>query len=93
MVAPSSFDTLPPDLAPCASAQVAGLHRAVPSTTLDKAIQLSAPHYISVRPLLSRGQVANPPKNMQVLRGQLRSRFSILNNENILNPGHFNVFF
>jgi len=30
---------------------------------------------------------------MQVLRGQLRSRFSILNNENILNPGHFNVFF
>ena len=41
MVAPSSFDTLPPDLAPCVYAQVAGLHRAVPSTALDKAIQLS----------------------------------------------------
>ena len=39
--APSSFDTLPPDLAPCVNTQVAGLHRAVPSTTLDKAIQLS----------------------------------------------------
>ena len=30
----SSFVS-PPDLAPCANAQVAGFHRAVPSTTLD----------------------------------------------------------
>ena len=36
--APSSFDPLPPDLAPCGLPQVAGLHRAVPSATLDKVI-------------------------------------------------------
>jgi hypothetical protein len=36
-----SIDFTPPDLAPFASAQVAGLHRAVPSTTLDKAIEFS----------------------------------------------------
>ena len=40
--APSSFDPLPPDLAPCRvflPPQVAGLHRAVPSAALDKVIQ------------------------------------------------------
>ena len=40
------FRSLPPDLAPCGLPQVAGLHRAVPSATLDKGIQLSA-YYIS----------------------------------------------
>ena len=29
---------LPPDLAPLRKSQVAGFHRAVPSTTLDKAV-------------------------------------------------------
>ena len=50
---PSSFDRLPPDLAPCAL-QVAGLHWAVPSTTLDKAIQLSKA-IIEQPPLLVKG--------------------------------------
>ena len=34
------FRTLPPDLAPCGLPQVAGLHRAVPSATLDKVMEL-----------------------------------------------------
>ena len=46
--APSSFDTLPPDLAPCVDAQVAGLHRAVPSTALDKAIYLRQSKHFTV---------------------------------------------
>ena len=60
--------SLPPDLAPCMT-QVAGFHRAVPSTALDKAF-MQLPEYFTRKP-----EKVNPQFDILSAKGlQIRYR-------------------
>ena len=57
----SSSFVLPPDLAPC-NLQVAGFHRAVPSTTLDKACMQLLDDYTNFFDFVNTIRRNPPPK-------------------------------
>ena len=72
----SSFDKAssfvsPPDLAPYAYAQVAGLHRAVPSTALDKVFTFSRSLYHTGSDCQQKSSAVAFPKQRLLIFSQL----------------------